>query len=252
VSTRYPWQAYSPGCPLSASSVHRFEIDGLLADLARIREVYGLGGPARFDQRGWSAIALHGRHGDVLDDEVAEDPRDYRETEAWRLAPHLAGVLERLRSEGCALQRVRLSILQPRELISWHWDSRRYRLRPGEDNELRLHIPLITSAAVCFRIGPERLCMHPGELWLCEVAFPHQVYNGGDGVRVQLLADCRAPWSFVAAHFPALAGARADEDTRARLSDYHERARRDVSEYRLRFGECEDDRLEYERSEFLP
>ena len=253
-ATRYPWQAYSPGCALSESSPQRFEPDGLLADLARLQAVYGPGGPPRFVQPGWSAIGLHGRHGDVLDDHVAEDPRDYRATEAVSLAPHVARCMAWLREHGCALQRVRLSILQPGELISWHWDSRRYRLRPDEDNELRLHIPVITSADVCFRIGPERVRMNPGELWLCEVAFPHQVYNGGDQARVHLLADCRAPWSFVASMFPALAAARARADVQARLSEYYERARADVIAYRLRFGDDEDQRerarLEFERGEF--
>jgi hypothetical protein len=224
-----------------------------MLNLRSLQTRYGEGGETRFAQAGWTAICLHSKNGDVFDDEKSRDPSLYRETEALNHAPYFKHILDNIRSDGCQLHRVRLSILQPRQLIPWHQDSRIFRIRRNRGNHLRLHVPIVTNPDVVFRIGPYQVAMSAGELLNFEVSYPHQVYNGGEEIRVHLLIDCLAPYSFLKSNFGQMTSGRSSK--RPALKDYYDQSQEELKAYRHSFrGRKKEHRVgraRFEKSEFL-
>ena len=65
-----------------------------------------------------------------------------------------------------------------------------------EDNNFRLHIPIITNSEVDFILDDERLEMLPGECWYTNVNYVHSVANRSTVDRVHLVFDgLRNDWS---------------------------------------------------------
>ena len=54
---------------------------------------------------------------------------------------------------------------------------------------LRIHVPVITNAAVEFRINGLRIAMQAGEAWCVDVRFRHSVCNASASDRVHLVID---------------------------------------------------------------
>jgi hypothetical protein len=86
----------------------------------------------------------------------------------------------------CLLTSARLLRLQARSNILEHRD---YRLG-FEDGEIRVHVPIVTEAAVAFYLAGQRVPMLPGECWYVNVNLPHRVDNQSDLDRVHLVIDC--------------------------------------------------------------
>ena len=53
----------------------------------------------------------------------------------------------------------------------------------------RIHVPVVTSAAVSFLENDSAIPLCPGEAWVIDVRFPHQVENRSDHDRVHLVID---------------------------------------------------------------
>ncbi|MDF1698372.1 MAG: aspartyl/asparaginyl beta-hydroxylase domain-containing protein [Saprospiraceae bacterium] len=65
-----------------------------------------------------------------------------------------------------------------------------------EDNNFRLHIPIITNAQVEFVMEGEQIVMQAGECWYTNVNYTHSVANRSDQDRIHLVIDCeRNEWS---------------------------------------------------------
>ena len=105
------------------------------------------------------------------------------ETPALARAPYLRAVLATLR---CPLQTARLMRLTPGSLIRPHRDAD----LAAEWGVARLHIPVVTNAAVDFRLNGRRIAMAAGSCWYLRLADTHSVANRGPSDRVHLVVDC--------------------------------------------------------------
>lgn len=85
----------------------------------------------------------------------------------------------------CALKSVRLLSLAGGSFIREHVDN----ALDYEDGEMRIHIPVQTSADVEFYIAGERLKLEEGSSYYLNVNLPHRITNRGSAERVHLIID---------------------------------------------------------------
>jgi hypothetical protein len=69
--------------------------------------------------------------------------------------------------------------------INYHWHTR-----------VRIHIPVVTSAAVDFWCEEEKVNMAAGEVWIFDNWRPHRVVNGGAEDRIHVVADTSGSAAF--------------------------------------------------------
>ena len=136
-------------------------------------------------QGDWSGVALRSAGGAplALYPDPAAAAADWGDTDALRASQALAAAVARFQ---CDLQSVRLLRLGPGASIREHSD---YRLG-HEDGEVRVHVPITTSAEVEFLHDGQRVEMAPGEAWYLDLNLPHSVANRGSEPRVHLVVDC--------------------------------------------------------------
>lgn len=133
----------------------------------------------------WSVIPLRAQAGARHPVEmIYSNPsaRAFEDTPLLAAAPYFRAVLA---SFACPLQAVRLMRLAPGSLIKEHSD---HDLR-FEDGTARLHIPVVTSDAVDFRLNGVRCVMAAGSCWYLRLSDPHSVANRGMADRVHLVVD---------------------------------------------------------------
>jgi hypothetical protein len=58
------------------------------------------------------------------------------------------------------------------------------------DNELRLHVPIVTNSEVQFFLDAESVEMKEGECWYLDFTLPHWVKNNSSVDRIHLVIDC--------------------------------------------------------------
>lgn len=85
----------------------------------------------------------------------------------------------------CPLKAVRLLSLAPGSFIREHTDN----ALVYEDGEMRIHIPVETSAGVEFYVAGERLQLEEGSSYYVNVNLPHRITNRGEKARVHLIVD---------------------------------------------------------------
>jgi hypothetical protein len=85
----------------------------------------------------------------------------------------------------CPLKSVRLLSLAPGSFIREHSDH----ALGYEDGEIRIHIPVVTDAAVEFYVCGERLLLEEGRCYYVNVNLPHRVNNRSSISRVHLVID---------------------------------------------------------------
>jgi hypothetical protein len=91
-----------------------------------------------------------------------------------------------LESFHCSLKSVRFLRLAAGSIILEHRD---YNLGLDE-NQVRLHIPVVTNHDVVFFLDAQRVEMNPGECWYLDLSLPHWVENRSALDRVHLVIDC--------------------------------------------------------------
>jgi hypothetical protein len=165
------------------------DLQGLLADLAHCLQADWRPHYNKRDyEGGWEAIALRspdGEPGTV----VANPESTYRDTWLLDQCPHFQAVIAAIR---CEKECVRLLRQAPGGAIKTHRDHGLH----YTDGVFRLHIPLLTSAAVAFVIAGEHVPMQPGECWFGDFSLPHSVHNHGETERIHLVIDCiRNGWT---------------------------------------------------------
>jgi Aspartyl/Asparaginyl beta-hydroxylase len=85
----------------------------------------------------------------------------------------------------CPLKAVRLLSLEPGSFIREHTDN----ALVYEDGEMRIHIPVQTSAQVEFYVAGERLRLDEGSSYYINVNLPHRITNRGGEARIHLILD---------------------------------------------------------------
>ena len=137
----------------------------------------------------WTSVALISKSGTNDTFAYGSICTEHKETDMLKNCTYFRAILDTLK---CPLISARLLKLHAHSEIKPHTD---YRLGYEDDN-FRIHIPIITNDQVEFIIDGEKLSMLPGECWYTNVNFLHSVVNKGNQDRVHLVVDCeRNDWS---------------------------------------------------------
>jgi hypothetical protein len=132
----------------------------------------------------WSGIALRSIGG--LSSQIYPDPHAQgavEDTEILERCPNLRGALSAF---ACPTRSARLLKLAAGAYIKEHRD---YNLSLA-DNELRLHVPIVTHTEVQFFLDAESVEMQEGECWYLDFTLPHWVKNNSSVDRIHLVIDC--------------------------------------------------------------
>lgn len=138
----------------------------------------------------WNVISLYsnsGRETEIF----ALNPEDGKllETPALRKSIYIKTVIKSFKT---SILSARLMKLKAGAAIKPHRDHN----LGYEDNQFRLHIPIITNKDVRFILDNVLLTMLPGECWYTNVNYVHSVKNLGSSDRVHLVIDAnRNDWS---------------------------------------------------------
>lgn len=97
----------------------------------------------------------------------------------------LPGFRSALASFDCPLRGARLMRLTAGSSILEHRDP----ALDAAQGSVRLHVPIVTNAEVCFWLNDQRVAMMPGETWYLRLSDPHRVDNRGTSDRVHLVID---------------------------------------------------------------
>jgi hypothetical protein len=164
----------------------QFDAARLKAELAKIAEDEWI---KHFNQSyyegNWSVASLRsngGRAKQIYPD--PNSPEDFEDTEILPRCPYTREVLDAIK---CEKEAIRFMLLGAGAKIREHKDF----FMGFEDGVIRLHIPVVTSAAVEFYLGGERVEMLEGELWYLDFSQKHRVENNGPTDRIHLVIDCR-------------------------------------------------------------
>ncbi|MFK8164217.1 MAG: aspartyl/asparaginyl beta-hydroxylase domain-containing protein [Lewinella sp.] len=167
-----------------------FEEEALIKDLKAISTKHWTPQIYKMNYKGdWTSIALISEEGDNNNFAYASASEHLKDTAALKKCPYFKKVI---RSFKCPLISARLLKLNGHSEIKPHRD---YKLG-YEDNNFRVHIPIVTNNQVEFILGGKKLEMLPGECWYTNVNFIHSVANRSDSARVHLVIDGeRNDWS---------------------------------------------------------
>ena len=97
---------------------------------------------------------------------------------------HCPYILEIMQALDSTWGRSRLMGLRPGARVPQHVDVHYY-----WRTHLRIHIPVITNPQVAFTCDDQTVHMAPGECWLLDSFFKHEVANRGDKTRIHLVLD---------------------------------------------------------------
>lgn len=145
--------------------------------------------------KGWACIPLRSVGG-RLDHIMPLDGAPFSDTVLLARCPYVRQVLDAFE---CEKTSVRFMALEPGGVIKEHRDAG----ASLDDGVTRLHIPVLTSPQVLFRIDGEEVHFSAGHTWYLNASCLHGVDNRGALPRVHLMLDCVTnPWlerMFVAA-----------------------------------------------------
>ena len=153
----------------------RFDAEKLVEELGQFGEAHWMPHPS--GMHGNSALPLISSGGGDNDSFEGEK----QPTPHLRRCPYMQ---QAMAGFGEVLSRSRLMKLDAGAEVSlhvdfnYHWFSR-----------VRIHIPIVTSPAVIFHCGPEKLHMAAGECWIFDSWRRHRVVNGSAYDRVHLVID---------------------------------------------------------------
>lgn len=158
-----------------------FDSEKLAQEVQNLFKV--LGGPGWGQYGGsaargkWKTVQLVGKDG-LMHPDTPGQP--YAATEAW---PHAGELIHSMLGPLLpALHRVRLSTVEPNDVIMWH-DDRDATVR------VRMHVPIFADGGAGIVIGPRAIVMAPGEVWVGDFDIPHHVVHHGSRPRTTLLVD---------------------------------------------------------------
>ena len=133
----------------------------------------------------WSGVALRSIAG--VSTQLYHDRHSLgaiADTEILNRCPNLRSVLAAF---ACPMTSVRLLKLAAGAYIKEHSD---YDLSFSDD-EVRLHIPIVSNPEVKFFLDAEQVEMKEGECWYLDFTLPHWVKNDSAVDRIHLVIDCQ-------------------------------------------------------------
>ncbi|MFC1431870.1 aspartyl/asparaginyl beta-hydroxylase domain-containing protein [Streptacidiphilus sp. N1-3] len=178
------------GLPGAARLDRSFDVDRLVADLARLRHEtwsrqrsYGTDGITTVAEVDWRILPLRSIDGSIeRTDPGGPGLGDFQDSSWLDDAPYLAEILAGLPAQ---LRAVRLMALGPGAKSWVHFDNK-YGLAWGT---VRMHIPIVTYPEAKLFIEGELHQWQPGSFWFGDFTRMHQVENTGTETRVHLVID---------------------------------------------------------------
>jgi hypothetical protein len=130
----------------------------------------------------WSVISLRSQTGNAQDIFAHDAEAPYQDTPLMEKCNYFREIVNAFQFEK---ESVRLLRLKPGSVIHSHRDvGLAYRF-----DCFRLHIPILTDAAVAFLVGGQDLPMQKGECWYADFDLPHSVKNDSAQERIHLVID---------------------------------------------------------------
>lgn len=178
------------GAPKYLQLPFSFDEDALLNDLKRINEDLWLPQVYKMNYSGkWTSLALLEPKGEENTTFSYANAGSLQVSAILQQSPYFQYALSQFQ---CPLLTARLLRLDAGAVIKPHTDFK----LGYEDNNFRLHIPIITHNQIEFIIGGEKVDMKPGECWYTNVNYLHSVANRGKIDRIHLVLDGeRNDWS---------------------------------------------------------
>lgn len=160
-----------------------FDVARLKQDLLQIEASQWIG---HFNtsayEKNWSCLPLRSVDG-RLDHIMPVEESNFQDTVLLQRCPYFREVID---SFECEKTSIRLMSLEPGGVIKEHRDKG----GAFEDGMTRLHIPILTSAQVMFRIEGEDIHFSAGDTWYLNASCLHGVENHSTEARVHLMIDC--------------------------------------------------------------
>jgi|SRR5688572_5408048 len=160
--------------PLSFSPEH------LRQDLDRIPGDWWEPHESAYHDGGWESVSLWAPNGDRRQQRSRGGA--FQATDALRLCPYFHAVLDTFPGKR---HRVRLMRLRAGSRILRHSDP----IHTISAALTRVHVPIVTSRDVWFRVNGVRLLLMAGDAWTVDVRFRHEVENRSALHRVHLVID---------------------------------------------------------------
>ncbi len=130
----------------------------------------------------WSVIALRSQTGNAQDIYAHDADAPYKDTALMEKCNYFREIINAFQFEK---ESIRLLRLKPGSVIHEHRDiGLAYRF-----DCFRLHIPVLTDAAVAFMVGGKDIPMQKGECWYADFDLPHSVKNDSEQERIHLVID---------------------------------------------------------------
>ena len=169
---------------------YSFDQTALLHDLNTIAEGSWLPQIYKMNYDGeWTSIALFAPKGENNTFSFSSADNEMDETPILESCPYFKKVIA---SFECPLISARLLRLNAGARIKPHRDFK----LGYENNNFRIHIPIITNELIDFILNGQRLEMKVGECWYTNVNFIHSVENRSSEDRIHLVLDFeRNEWS---------------------------------------------------------
>ncbi len=137
----------------------------------------------------WQAIPLYAPDGDQKNIFALGNDKSLKPTPLLSQCPYLEEVINSFKFPILSARILKLG-------VGVHIKPHQDHELGYEDNNFRIHIPIITNEHVRFILNGERLIMLPGECWYTNVNYTHSVSNKGDIARIHLVIDGeRNAWS---------------------------------------------------------
>lgn len=158
----------------------------LAEDMQRLSATTWVRHVARQNYEGdWTVLPLRGPAGETHPLRmIAANPgcQDFEDTRFLDVCPYIRHIMSGF---ACPLRCVRLMRLSPGSAIKEHEDVD----LSFENGTVRLHVPVVTSDGVDFRLNGTRVVLDAGSCWYLRLSDPHRVTNGGTEDRVHLVVD---------------------------------------------------------------
>ena len=179
---------------------------------------------------GWTILPLRSINASIdniisIHSTAAETIPAYKDTALLEQCSYIRSVLDFFE---CEKTSVRLMKLHAGAVIKEHSDHD----MSFEDGEVRLHIPVITNAAVEFFLADERVLMQEGDCWYLNLTLKHRINNFGNIDRVHLVIDCKVN-DWIKEQFALNAVQRKDVDEEQAPKQSNEEKRKIIAQLRL-------------------
>lgn len=162
----------------------QFDSEMLIADLEQVRTVEWIAHYNQGDyEGGWSVAPLRAVQGSSTNIYATPMPDIYQNTTLLARCPYFRHILATF---NCQQTSVRLMKLDPGSEIKEHADSS----LSYKNQDVRLHVPVVTNAEVDFFLNGERIEMKVGECWYLDFTQLHRVCNRSQTPRIHLVIDC--------------------------------------------------------------